>query len=672
MVTRRWRRSLIAALAALGIVALPGTAALAAPETIDIPRDTQTVIHNPGMGWLMYVEEYEADLPDPAEFWQRMDPYVDSASGIYIRVPWSRAEPTEGHYAWDNDPRWKGLVEGAKKRGLALSFRIYVDLQDSHVQPTPEYVFQAGAEVARRAANKKDTYANDPVFMQKYAKFVQAFGREYGDPLTTDFVDMNTIGNWGEMHGAHIKPGGKSWGQVVDWLHQTYAQAFPNTMIVMNYATAPNGTAAYDRSVNNGAVMRRDGVGSIKWFDDNNKRKIKQNRDRSIFIAENCYQAFTKRKTSCDAGFKPLDQMATRVVTEALDLHANYLDLRKDIDVIWWNQQQPELVKKFAMEGGYRIAPSTAEIDRDMIAARQESPLKVTWQNTGVGRIPNNVHGWQGRFSIKYQVVNAAEQVVATIDSATDPGTITSAAAVSDTVTLPALQPGKYKLRAAITDARRGNAPGIRLAAASVATQKTPQWVPLTDIEVPNPSVDTATQTDPAITNPTDDKGTQTDPQTDPGTGGTGSTGTDTPGDKPYLPGIGGLDGVGKDGTQDTSNATGSTGNGIPAGKIESGLPGVSTEKQSTDQKSEQVQSQSAKNNEGEVPNKSAGNANSKQGRPAANGQSVPKQPAQSGPTHAHHRALAATGASPLPSAVAGALLLAAAGVIAGTRRARN
>lgn len=454
----------------------------------DFPIDTTTVFRNPGMGWLMYVEEYGENFPNPAEYWKTVDPYASKATGLYIRVPWSRMEPTEGHYAWNDDPAFKALIAGAKKRGLKLSFRIFVNSRDVHQQATPEFVFDAGAkaDVLTKHHNFKNPYPMDPIFREKFDQFLTAFGKEFDDPNVVDFVDLNTVGQWGEMHTiTGLKKGDTAkWNDILDWLAKSYRAAFKKVLLVINYAQPPFGFEKQDELVNSGILMRRDGVGSIKWFKPKNKEKIKEHFPASAFVAENCYQAFTVRKTSCDDGFKPIPKMLERVVNEALDLHANYLDLRKAIDVITWVRDYPQLVEKFGTQGGYRLAPVDADYTATM-PLTVGSPLSVTWQNSGVGRLPNGSSQWGNRFSIAYALLDSHGKVVQEVRSAVDPGTIIKGAPVTDRVWFHASVPeGHYTLATAIVDKDNGGAPGVHLAVAGTDFNRPATWTPIGAVTV--------------------------------------------------------------------------------------------------------------------------------------------------------------------------------------------
>lgn len=458
------------------------------------PRwDAASTFRNPGMGWMIYAEEFADPLANAAEFWKQVDPYVKEASVLYIRVPWSRLEPTEGHYAWDGDANYQRLVAGARSRGLRLAFRVFVDSQDCHQQATPSFVFDAGADHYAAQSNPKfsNPAVDDPVFRNKFEAFLTAFGTEYDDPSVVDFVDMNTIGHWGEMHSI---PGlnAQSWTDTVRWLGTQYRRVFKKVLLAINVNPDPFGYDAIDEQLRAGAITRRDSFGSTKWFDQDDKDAILQRWPDSILVAENCYQGFTTRATACDDDFKPIRAMLERVVDDALQLRANYLDLRHPEDVITWVRDNPDLVERFATRGGYRIGPTRAMVPAVIGAGEGgragRSGLQVTWQNTGVSRLANDNPHWAKKFRVAYALLDPdTGKSVQTVSSSVDPGTWVAGETYVDKVDLSSndVPSGRYELATAIVDETRRGEPAIHLAVTSPVRGG---WTVLGEVRVGQPA----------------------------------------------------------------------------------------------------------------------------------------------------------------------------------------
>ncbi|MCB1030965.1 MAG: hypothetical protein KDA95_06465 [Acidimicrobiales bacterium] len=451
--------------------------------TLEPKWDDHSTLHNPGMGWMIYAEEFGGPLADSDEFWSTVDPYVQEASVLYLRVPWSRLEPSEGHYAWNEDKNYQRLVAGARSRGLRLAFRVFVDSQDTHQQATPQFVFDAGAEGYATASNSDllTPVVDDPVFREKFESFLVAFGAEYDDPSTVDFVDMNTIGHWGEMHSIRAMTAEK-WTDTLQWLGSLYRSSFKRVLLAININPDPFGYEATDEQIAAGAIMRRDSFGSTQWFAQEHKDAIAKRWPSSLLVAENCYQSFTTREQACDSSFKPIRAMLERVVDDALRLRANYLDLRHPEDVVTWVRDNDDLVKRFATQGGYRIGPARASIPESI--AEGSAKLRVSWRNTGVGRLPNDNPQWANKYRVNYALLDPESgEVVSRVVSSVEPGEWIRGESYVDRFELSSadIDPGRYELAVAIVDSTNDDLPAIELA---VDSPERDRWAVLGDIQI--------------------------------------------------------------------------------------------------------------------------------------------------------------------------------------------
>ena len=167
-------------------------------EQVKITPDRTSIIKNPLTGWVMYVGRNWSNT-----FWseQGYDAMLtgdgtvvkvsDYATCAYLRTSWRNLEPTEGNYVWkDSNSNFSKLVKSLKDRGLKMSFRIVVDGRDQGLN-TPEYVFDAGCSYYTDGTHLtwKCPYPEDPIFQEKYAKFIKALAAEFNDPDKTEFID---------------------------------------------------------------------------------------------------------------------------------------------------------------------------------------------------------------------------------------------------------------------------------------------------------------------------------------------------------------------------------------------------------------------------------------------------------------------------------------------------
>ena len=202
------------ALIALAILA--GTAAwVGAADTdsgggrvIDLRRewDERTPLKNPHKGWYhhfpdnhigKYVVAKDADL--------LAFPGMDH---VYIRLAWAYLEPREGEFDWGVIDR---IIDKWTKLGLGVAFRISCkETSTDRIEQqyaTPRWVMEAGAKGGYYRMGKpagpegpwEPDFA-DPVFMAKLENFLKAFAARYDGKPWLRYVDIGSIGDWGEGH----------------------------------------------------------------------------------------------------------------------------------------------------------------------------------------------------------------------------------------------------------------------------------------------------------------------------------------------------------------------------------------------------------------------------------------------------------------------------------------
>ena len=195
-----------------GFILGVGWACLAcAQEKIDFSpmHDETRVLKNPHKGW--YQHYYDNGTSKYAIRDEALFARMEGMDHLYVRLAWSYLEPEEGRFDWS---KIDALVEKYVPLGYGLSFRITCDETgtapnsvgqckgDVHYA-VPTWVEAAGAKgrVIRHA-----TYGcwvpeyDDPVFLSKLDRFHAAFAARYGKQPYVRYVDVGSIGDWGEGH----------------------------------------------------------------------------------------------------------------------------------------------------------------------------------------------------------------------------------------------------------------------------------------------------------------------------------------------------------------------------------------------------------------------------------------------------------------------------------------
>jgi len=421
-------------------------------------QDRDAVLCNPFMGWVLYPCE-NGDIPDAAKYWASQDGNARVASTCYIRVLWSEMEPREGVYAWDSDPNFKALIRGALERHLRLALRVYVTSRDVPRQATPEWVFTDGVRVATIDNGGKSPDVRDPIFQRKYGAFIQALGREFDNPARVNWVDASNLGWWGEMHHLDYLSDKAGRDGVLRWLAGTYFRAFTHVPIAISFPN-PTWTDAemdtYCFSMGN-FVIRRDGVAG--GYGDVNERQEQAIRARwpvMPFIAE---------------GYHPEATAAEKHATleQALEMHANFLDLRQPASADDWTKHHSDWVKEFNLKGGYRFVIDSINYPRNNPNDRGVC-IEARVRNVGVGVFPNNLKCWHWRYKLAFALMSHSsdkpESVLVDSDLKDDPWNWRFGQPCDATVCrqFVPVTPGSYDLCVAVVDTADGNKPAIQLA----------------------------------------------------------------------------------------------------------------------------------------------------------------------------------------------------------------
>jgi len=166
--------------------------------------DSTRICNNPHKGWCIHY--YDNTIKNYGSRLAPDDSLQDfpGLNDIYLRLAWSYLEPEEGKFKWEVIDsiiqRWVGW-------GHTISFRITCK-ETEMVYATPEWVRKAGARGAFIEHADLDLKAwapeyDDPVFLEKLEKFHQAFAARYDGKPWVEYIDIGSIGEWGEGHTAY-------------------------------------------------------------------------------------------------------------------------------------------------------------------------------------------------------------------------------------------------------------------------------------------------------------------------------------------------------------------------------------------------------------------------------------------------------------------------------------
>jgi hypothetical protein len=178
--------------------------------------DSTAALQNPHKGWYHHFPDNHPNKykvgrdSDLLEF-----PGMDH---LYIRIAWSYLEPEEERFDWS---MIDDLVEKWVANGLGISFRISCkETSTDRIEQqyaTPRWVKEAGAKGGYYRQGKAvgpdgpwEPVFDDPIFLEKLEKFLAAFAARYDGKTWLRYVDIGSLGDWGEGHtwaGSRIEYG---------------------------------------------------------------------------------------------------------------------------------------------------------------------------------------------------------------------------------------------------------------------------------------------------------------------------------------------------------------------------------------------------------------------------------------------------------------------------------
>lgn len=215
-------------------------------------RLTDTPVINPYRGWVA------CGMAEPFEF------IMDRVSIGYTRFNWKQIEPEEGVYNWEPI---EAFLNSYAKYGKQAAFGILYMSSGSKEDLFPDYIKHCGADLREikyfENINLVEKVAltpchDDPIFFAKLSKFMQAVAEKYdGDPRIA-YLDIRSLGNWGEGHSILFR-NPEQRRETVRMHFQMHRDLFQQTDLVMPWGEEQY-QEIYEEFVEKGFGIRRDGI----------------------------------------------------------------------------------------------------------------------------------------------------------------------------------------------------------------------------------------------------------------------------------------------------------------------------------------------------------------------------------------------------------------------------
>lgn len=457
---------------------------------VNLSPDTTTVLRNPLNGWVMYLGRswdenfwttlHYDNMPTSEGTEVRVSDYASTA---YIRTSWASLEPEEGVYTWrDTTSRIYRLFKSCTDRDMRLAFRIVVDGRDQG-QNTPMYVIDAGAEYYTSGnGHHKSPYPDDPVFQEKYSKFIRALAEDFNDRDKVDFIDAFGLGKWGESHAMIYKDASNKI-KTFDWITSLYSETFTEVPLVVHYhrlladmnkdswgPVSPDTDSLLQMAIDRDYCLRHDAFGMTGYYQDWEKEFARKWNYRLPIIMEGGWITAAHHRYWIDPSGKYREGHSEDVrrgeFEASAEAHVNMMDFRINDETRSWFGECFDLVKRFVAEGGYRLYPDLVSVPAEM---KSGSPARIEhrWNNLGWGYCPNNIKQWNYRYKVAFALIDADGKVAAEyVDTASEPSEWLKGKPVEYKFkfTPENVPAGKYTWAVGLVDTEKDNRIGLEIA----------------------------------------------------------------------------------------------------------------------------------------------------------------------------------------------------------------
>jgi hypothetical protein len=371
--------------------------------------DTVKVLENPGKGWYHHMPDNGVE-----RYLVRNDSLFDAFPGmdhIYIRLAWSFLEPEEGRFDWR---RIDSIVDKYVPLGYGISFRIsckerrgypnsVAHLVDGVHYATPYWVKQAGAKgQVSLSKGTEDVLAwspdwDDPLFLEKLENFHRAFAERYDGKPWVRYVDVGSIGDYGEGHtsaSTRIPPTVDEVKANIDvhLRNYKYAQLVVTDDLLYYGKEDDEVQELYDYAVSNGITLRDDSP-MVGWYVQKymDTWTISHPRfydplylQKPVVFELSHYNSVKRSYWMGRNGRDILPELGVsgaEIFLRAIEtMHATYIGYHGYAEDFLTDN--PELAGELLNRCGYWYFPVSARFSRDIYQGSQS--LSITWLNKGV------------------------------------------------------------------------------------------------------------------------------------------------------------------------------------------------------------------------------------------------------------------------------------------------
>ena len=227
----------ISALSLFLLLAIPSVCPAGGPVpavrwvTFTPMEDTNAVLHNPDMGWVIYENFPEVDAAALMFSWQD----IESGAGTY---DFSRVDA-----AYDY---WRKRGKTLQLRMSSESLMYWASRNPPAGMGVPDYVLARMAPGERQARTMDGAAytvvdARNAYYRERLAAFLRAVGEHFDRRRPVTLIDLRGFGAWGEWHSGFRYPDLESRHRALAGILDLWAEALPRHRLALSYSYDPDG-----------------------------------------------------------------------------------------------------------------------------------------------------------------------------------------------------------------------------------------------------------------------------------------------------------------------------------------------------------------------------------------------------------------------------------------------
>ena len=333
-------------------------------KTIKQYKESQAAFGNPLMGYV------------PSAWYNEVS---EDISLLYMDITWAELEPEEGVYNWASIDE-ENQISRWRKEGKHLVLRFVCDIpSDEEHMDIPEWLYEKSGKAGKWYDGEYGKgFApdyNNPTIISCHEQAVKALGEHFGQDGLISYVELGSLGHWGEWHVNYSEGIQRIPREAVREKYiLPWTKAFPDAMILMRrpFASAEK----YGFGLYNDMTGQPEATQS--WFDwINNGGKYDQTGEKNVIVPMKDFWKTAPSGgefTSSLSMEEMLDTNLSGTVEMIREAHTTFLGPKIP------DENYVDGYKEVLKNMGYRLWISMAELKNTAKGSR----LKLTWENSGV------------------------------------------------------------------------------------------------------------------------------------------------------------------------------------------------------------------------------------------------------------------------------------------------